>query len=106
MPQSSRKAMFIVNSIERHWVAHAPTLVPPVTARNLKLDVTHLKGETVTVELDHDRWVGFVGDVHYALSSGQRAEERSLAQLISAARFTGVGSMVAYGFGVVETSIL
>ena len=92
----------VVKSIERHWAAHAPGVAPRVPASQMEMDVVHLKGETLTVELDHDRWTGFVGEVHYLLRRGRAPEELALGQLMASARFTGVGSMVAYGFGVVE----
>lgn len=91
----------LLRSLHRRWVAHAGELAPP-DPRGVKLTVRHFRGETVDTTLDGDGYVGFIGETTYALERGGRAVELDLGRLLAAARFTGVGSMVAYGFGVVD----
>ena len=92
----------VVGSLERHWAAHAPVLATVLSRDQVELVIAHLRGETAQVQLDHDRWIGFVGEVRYEVARGGSSARQSLGTLLSAARFTGVGSMVAYGFGVVD----
>lgn len=93
----------VLNSLRRHWLAHAPLLEPPQLSERCELLATDLRGETVTVVLDRARWTGFVGEVEY-LMVGSEEDARSVGRLLSSARFSGVGSMVAYGFGVVDVT--
>lgn len=108
--RGSRQMVFplpssVLNSLRRQWVAHAPQLAPGELTERADVLATGFRGETVTVVLDRARWTGFVGDVDYRLGSGSEADEHIVGCLLSAARFTGVGSMVAYGFGVVDVNL-
>jgi hypothetical protein len=107
--RGSRQMVFplpssVLNSLRRQWVAHAPQLVPHELSDTSELLATQFSGQTVTVVLDRARWTGFVGEVDYVLGGRSVADERVVGCLLSAARFTGVGSMVAYGFGVVDVT--
>ena len=92
----------IERGLQRHWAAHAPRLAPVLKRDDLELVIEHLDGRTVTVRLDDNPWTGFVGEVRYRVVRGGRDEKQALGQLLQAARFTGLGSMVAYGFGTVD----
>lgn len=107
--RGSRQMVFplpssVLNSLRRQWLAHAPHLTPDDLSDRAELLATRFSGETVTVVLDRARWTGFVGEVDYLMGGASSADQQTLGCLLSSARFTGVGSMVAYGFGVVDVA--
>ncbi len=92
----------ITRSLERHWAAHAGPLASTARVGPLELAIAAFEGGTMSVTMDRRTWSGFVGEVSYTVVSGSSSERIALARLLASARFSGIGSSVAYGFGVVD----
>lgn len=90
----------VLRSLQQRWASYASDLAPQLRIRS-EMTVTSFRGETVAVRMSSERWTGFVGEVQYELEHPTEHDVETLGKLMSAAHFTGVGSMVAYGFGVV-----